>query len=168
MLRDATAADLPAIAAITAHYVATTAIHFAYQPPSVAELAALWAARGRHPWLVAVDDGDAATVRGYAKSDRFRARAAYDRTAEVGLYLEPAHRGRGHGRALLDGLVAAMTAAGFHTAVAGIALPNPASVALHERCGFTAVGVFREVGWKFDAWHDVGFWQRPLGPPPAP
>ena len=166
MLRAATAADLPAIAAITAHYVATTAIHFAYQPPSVDELAAQWAARARHPWLVVVDA--AGQVVGYGKSDRFRARAAYDRTAEVGLYLAPTHCGRGLGRALLAALLEDMTAAGLHVAVAGIAQPNPASVALFERCGFTAVGVFHEVGWKLDRWHDVGFWQRRLGAPPPP
>lgn len=159
MIRDATAADLPAIAAITAHYVQTTAIHFAYEPPTVAELTAAWAARGRHVWLVTTD-GDA--VVGYGKSDRFRSRAAYDRSAELGLYLAPDARGAGRGRALVEALLARLADAGFHTAIAGIALPNAASVALFERCGFAPVGVFREVGWKFEAWHDVGFWQRPL------
>lgn len=162
MLRDATAADLPTIAAITAHYVERTAIHFAYQPPTVAELTAAWAARDRHAWLVAT--GADGAVIGYAKSDRFRARAAYDRSAELGVYLAPGQVGRGVGRALVGALIARLAAADFHLAIAGIALPNPASVALFEGAGFTAVGVFREVGWKFDAWHDVGFWQRRLTP----
>lgn len=162
MPRDATAADLPAIAAITAYYVEHTAIHFGYQPPTVAELTAAWAARDRHAWLVATA-ADGAVI-GYAKSDRFRARAAYDRSAELGVYLAPDHTGRGVGRALIAALIARLAAADFHLAVAGIALPNPASVALFERAGFTPVGVFREVGWKFDAWHDVGFWQRRLTP----
>jgi L-amino acid N-acyltransferase YncA len=162
MLRDATAADLPTIAAITTHYVERTAIHFAYQPPTVAELTAAWAARDRHAWLVAT--GDDGAVIGYAKSDRFRARAAYDRSAELGVYLAPGQVGRGVGRALVGALIARLAAADFHLAIAGIALPNPASVALFEGAGFTAVGVFREVGWKFDAWHDVGFWQRRLTP----
>jgi L-amino acid N-acyltransferase YncA len=159
MIRDAVVDDLPTIAAITAHYVAHTAIHFAYQPPTVDELTAAWEARGRQVWLV---DDDGGAVVGYAKSDRFRARAAYDRSTEVGVYLAPDVRGRGRGRALVATLLDRLTAAGFHLAIAGIALPNPASVALFEGAGFTAVGVFREVGWKFDAWHDVGFWQRRL------
>ncbi|MEZ4399741.1 MAG: N-acetyltransferase family protein [Kofleriaceae bacterium] len=163
MPRAATEADLPAIAAITAHYVTTTAIHFAYQPPTVAELAAAFAARDRHPWRVATDG--AGQVIGYGKTDRFRARDAYAATAELGVYLAPAARGAGHGRALVEAILLDLAAAGFHQAVAGVALPNPASVALFERCGFTPVGVFREVGWKFDAWHDVGFWQRPVRAP---
>ena len=165
MLRDATAADLPAIAAITAHYVLHSDVHFGHQPPTVDELAASWAARDRHPWLV-VTDG--AQVIGYGKSDRFRSRDAYARSAELGVYLAPDARGRGHGRALVDAVVARLVDGGFHLAIAGIALPNPASVAVFERAGFTAVGVFREVGWKRGAWHDVGFWQRRLRDEAAP
>ncbi len=160
MLRDATARDLPAIAAITAYYVEHTAIHFAYTPPTEGMLAADLAAAGLHPWLVAVDATD--RVRGYARSGPFRSRAAYARSAELGVYLAPDARGHGLGRALVEAVLHHLTAADFHVAIAGIALPNPASVALFERCGFTAVGVFREVGWKFDRWHDVGFWQRRL------
>ncbi len=159
MIRSATAADFDVIAAITAYYVEHTAIHFAYQAPTADELRAQWdGPTGRHPWLV-LDDG---AVRGYAKAGTWRAREAYRGCAEVGLYLAPDQRGRGHGPALLAALLVELTARGFHVAIAGIALPNPASVALHERAGFTAVGTFREVGWKLDAWHDVGFWQRPL------
>jgi L-amino acid N-acyltransferase YncA len=161
MIRDAVVDDLPTIAAITAHYVAHTAIHFAYQPPTVDELTAAWeAARDRHAWLVATDDGGA--VVGYAKSDRFRARAAYDRSAEVGVYLAPDVRGRGRrpraGRR-------ADRAAGRRRLPPRDRRHRPAQPgvgALFEGAGFTAVGVFREVGWKFDAWHDVGFWQRRL------
>lgn len=159
MIRAATAADFDVIAAITAHYVEHTAIHFAYQAPTADELRAQWGGpAGHHPWLV-VDDG---AVRGYAKTGPWRAREAYRWCAEVGLYLAPDQRGRGLGRALLAALLDELIVRGFHTAIAGIALPNPASVALHERAGFAFVGRFREVGWKLDAWHDVGFWQRPL------
>ena len=160
MIRAATADDFDIIAAITAHYVEHTAIHFAYQAPTAAELRGQWAG-GRHPWLV-FDDG---VVRGYAKAGAWREREAYRWTTELGLYLAPDQRQRGLGTALLDALLDALIARGFHTAIAGIAPPNPASVALFERAGFTFIGTFREVGWKHAAWRDVGFWQRALRPP---
>ena len=175
MIRAATATDFDAIAAITAHYVERTTIHFAYTPPTADELRALWHADERHPWLVTTDDDhDRATdhapdaglsrgaVIGYAKSGAWRTRDAYRWSAEIGIYLAPARRGQGLGRALLAALLAQMTARGFHAAIAGITMPNPASVALFEVAGFVHVGTFREVGWKHDAWHDVGFWQRML------
>lgn len=160
MLRAATADDFDAIAAITAPYVETTAIHFAYVPPTAAELRAQWSPDGRYPWLCALDGPD---VVGYAKAGAWRDRAAYQWTAEVGFYLAPSHRGRGFGTRLLAALVDELTARGFHAAIGGVTLPNPASVALLEKAGFAPVGVFAQVGWKLGAWHDVGFWQRALG-----
>ncbi|HVV84253.1 MAG TPA: GNAT family N-acetyltransferase [Kofleriaceae bacterium] len=168
MIRAATADDFDAIASITAHYVERTAIHFAYAPPAAAELRAQWQGEPRHPWLV---DDEGGAVRGYAKAGAWRTRDAYRWSAELGVYLAHDQRRRGLGRALVDALVAELIARGFHTAIAGITLPNPASVGLFERAGFVHVGTFREVGWKLDAWHDVGFWQRHLvaagSPPPA-
>lgn len=158
MLRAATELDLPAIAAITAPYVERTAIHFAYQPPTVDELRGQWSDT-RYPWLVAVE-GD--RVIGYAKAGEWRSRAAYRWTTEIGFYLAEDRRGRGVGSRLLGALLDELTARGFRSAIGGVTLPNPASVALMERHGFTPVGVFRAVGWKLDAWHDVGFWQRGL------
>src|SRR5688500_7713308 len=163
MIRAATADDFDAIARITAHYVEHTAIHFSYVAPAAGELRDQWAG-GRYPWRVA-DDG---LVHGYAKAGAWRARDAYRWSCELGIYLAHDRRGRGVGRALLAALVDELVARGFHTAIAGITLPNPASVALVERAGFVHAGSFREVGWKHDAWHDVGFWQRPLAPPGAP
>lgn len=176
MLRAATADDFDAIAAITAHYVERTAIHFAYAPPTAAELRGQWQGDERHPWLVATEDeagddapdaGVAGRVIGYAKAGPWRTRDAYRWSAELGIYLAPTRCRRGIGSALLAALLARMVARGFHAAIAGITLPNPASVRLFEAAGFARVGAFREVGWKHDAWHDVGFWQRLLvdGPP---
>lgn len=152
--------DFGAIAAITNHTIATTAIHFAYEPVTADELAA--AARGRHPWLVAADDS-ADGVVGYAKASTWRDRAAYDWTCETGIYLAEHARGRGHGRTLYGALLDEVARRGFHSVVAGITLPNDASVALHLRLGFEPVGIVREAGFKLGRWHDVGFYQKRLG-----
>jgi len=176
MLRAATAADFDAIAAITPYHVPQTAIHFPAEPPTArAPPPPPGRARGPGPRGGLDEDdggaGGATVVRGYAKAGPWRTREAYRWTAEVGLYLTPEHRGRGLGGRLLTALVDALVARGFRSAIAGIALPNPASVALHERHGFVAAGVIRDAGWKHDAWRDVGFWQRRLRtdetPPPS-
>lgn len=161
LIRTATEADFDAIAEITNHYIRTTPIHFGYQPVTGTELRESWQKnRDVYPFLTLV--GADGTIVGYAKAGRWRERAAYDRTAEVGIYLHPTHHGRGWGKRLYMELVAACRGVGMHTLVGGIALPNPASVRLHEACGFTLAGTFREVGWKFEAWHDVAFYQLML------
>ena len=91
-----------------------------------------------------------------------RTRAAYASSCDVAIYVCAAAARSGIGRALYGELLARLKARGFHAAFAGIAQPNPASIALHEACGFTPVGVYREVGWKMGAWRDVGWWQRVL------
>lgn len=159
-IRPARADDFAAIAAITNHYITTSAIHFGYEPVADTELRAMWErTRDRHPWLVTDDAGE---VLGYAKSGVWRERAAYAWTCEVGLYIKDSARGRGLGRALYDALLAECQARGFRSAVAGITLPNAASVALHERCGFHRVGTFVDAGYKQRAWHAVEFWQKQL------
>lgn len=159
--RAPTEGDLPTLARIYAHYVQGTYATFDLEPPSSSTWRARWeeAKRSGHPWLVAeVDDA----VIGYATTSPHRAKPAYGTTVEATIYLDPHATGRGLGRPLYrDTLRAA--AERFHVVVAGIALPNPASVALHEALGFTAVGVFEEVGCKFGAWRDVGWWQLRLG-----
>jgi phosphinothricin acetyltransferase len=159
-VRDFSAADVPAANTLTNHFIAHTAIHFGAAPASDAEFAAVWEeGRARFPWLVAEYDGRFA---GYCKAGVWRARDAYARTVETGIYVGLDQQRRGVGRALYESLFDRLRAMGVHTVVAGIALPNEASVRLHEAVGFRAVGVFSEVGRKFDRWHDVGFWQRPL------
>jgi phosphinothricin acetyltransferase len=166
-IRPARDDDFDTIAAITNHYIATTSIHFGYEPVSGESLRAH---RGNYPWFVAEDDQ---RVVGYAKAGVWRERAAYQWTCETGLYVAHDARARGIGRALYDTLLAECAARGYRSAVAGITLPNRPSIALHERCGFTHVGTFADAGWKNGAWHAVDWWQKrfatgPEGPYNAP
>ncbi len=117
-----------------------------------------------YPWLV-FDDGG---VLGYAYAGRWRERAAYRRSVEVTAYVHDNARGRGIGRALYEALFRVLAAQGFHRAFAGITLPNDASVALHGAVGFVPVGVFHEAGYKFGAWHDVGWYERAIGEETSP
>lgn len=159
-IRPARDDDFPAIAAITNHYIATSTIHFAYEPLTADSLRAMWRTSGeRFPWFVA-DDGGA--VLGYAKAGRWRDRAAYDWTAEIGLYIADGARGRGLGRALYTALLEELTRIGFRSVIAGITLPNDPSIALHLAFGFVSVGTVREAGWKHGRWNDVEFWQKRL------
>lgn len=164
-IRLATTADAAAIHAIYAPIVRSTAISFELEPPVVEEM------RGRiaktlhfWPWLVCERQG---AVLGYAYASRHRERAAYQWSVDVSVYVAADQRGRGIGRALYTALFAILRAQGYRNACAGIALPNAASVALHEAMGMRPVGVYRHVGYKLGAWHDVGWWQGELQPPPA-
>lgn len=168
LVRDATAADAEACRAIYAPYVRDTVISFESEPPTEAEMAARIAvATATHAWLVLEDDGE---VVGYAYGGPFASRAAYQWACEVSVYMEPARRRSGGGRALYEALLARLAARGFHMAVAGMTLPNDASVALHRAMGFEPVGTWRRIGFKHGAWHDVAWTQRQLadGPPAGP
>ena len=112
-----------------------------------------------HAWLVAEAGGE---VAGYAYGSPHRTRAAYASSCDVAVYVDPARSRQGVGRALYAELLPLLVAKDFHAAFAGIALPNDASIALHEAIGFTPVGIYREVGWKLGGWRDVGWWQRLL------
>ncbi len=137
-----------------------TPVSFEAEPPSEDEMRRRIASLAeRYPWLVC-DAGGA--VLGYAYASPHRARAAYRWSVEVSAYVADGQRRRGVGRALYTSLLRALTLQGYANAYAGIALPNPASVGLHEAVGFTPVGVYRGVGYKNGAWHDVGWWERPL------
>lgn len=161
--------DAASCAEIYAPYVSDGATSFEEAPPGAAELAArIESFSATHVWLVAQRDGE---VVGFAYACPHRSRPAYRWSAEVSVYVAAAHQGAGVGRALYEALFEALRARRFRTACAGITLPNEASVALHERLGFVPVGVYRGIGWKAGAWHDVGWWQLPLSPagedPPA-
>jgi phosphinothricin acetyltransferase len=156
IIRPARRDDFASIAAITNHYIAVSSIHFGYVPVSPDELAEKWTPD--HPWLVVEEPPG--TVIGYAKAGVWRERAAYRWTCETGLYLAEDARGRGVGGALYAALLAECEHRGFRSAISGITLPNPASVALHHRLGFESVGVVRDAGFKHEAWHDVEFFQK--------
>jgi L-amino acid N-acyltransferase YncA len=164
-IRPATSADAAAIAAIYAEHVVSGYATFELDPPAAAEFARRMLARPRLPWLVAEDDR---SVSGFAFAGRHRERAAYRWSADVSIYLAADATGRGTGRSLYVQLLPAVAALGYVSVFAGIALPNPASVALHEAMGFTQVGIYRDVGFKLGEWRDVGWYQRRLlDPPPA-
>jgi L-amino acid N-acyltransferase YncA len=168
-LRPATPADAAAIAEIYAPFVTGSAVSFETEAPDAdAMRTRIQAGGGLYPWIAA-EAGDG-TLLGYAYAARFRERPAYRFTVETSVYLRSGEAGRGLGRQLYSPLLAILEAQGFTQAIAAITLPNPASVALHERLGFASAGSYRGVGWKLGAWHDVGLWQRALAQaaePPA-
>lgn len=152
--------DSAACAAIYAPFVTDGWVSFELEAPNAAEMAQRIARySASHAWLVAEIDG---RIAGYAYASPHRDRAAYDSSCDVAVYVDPAFARRGVGRALYDELLPAMKARGLHAAFAGIALPNPGSIGLHEAMGFTPVGIYREVGWKAGGWRDVGWWQKLL------
>lgn len=160
MIRMATAGDAGAIARIYAPIVENTVISFETVPPTDAEMEKrLGAVLAYAPWLVGERDGE---ILGFAYASRHRERAAYLWSVDVSVYVHESCRRRGVGRALYASLFALLRLQGFFAAHAGIALPNPGSVGLHESLGFRAIGVYPLVGYKFGAWHDVGWWQLPL------
>lgn len=159
-LRVATPDDAAAIAAIYRPVVRDTAISFeTVEVPADEMRQRIVTTLQRYPWLVGEADGD---VLGYAYAIRHRSRAAYDWSVDVSVYLAERARRRGVGSALYVALLDLLAAQGYANAFAGIALPNDASVGMHEAVGFTPIGVYRSVGWKLGAWHDVGWWQRGL------
>lgn len=166
LVREFSEGDVASANALTNYYIVHTAIHFGSSPAADEEFAATWrAGASRFPWLAADDEG---RFVGYCKAGTWRERDAYRRTVETGIYVDPSAQRRGVGRALYCELFRRLRKAGFHTVVAGITLPNEPSVRLHEALGFRRVGVFQAVGYKFGAWHDVGFWQLDLESPRLP
>lgn len=156
-LRPATPEDAAAITAIYAPIVRDTTISFELDPPTAQEMAGrIESISTAYPFLVAEEDGD---LIGYAYASQHRTRAAYQSSVDFSIYLAAAARRRGIGTMLGRAVLQAAKQRGYHAAFAGIALPNPASIALHEKLGFRHLGTYREVGRKFDAWHDVGWWQ---------
>ncbi|QGZ37742.1 phosphinothricin acetyltransferase [Pseudoduganella flava] len=164
MIRDANPADAAAIAAIYNPYIADSTISFEEEAVSVEEMRTRvqGVQDGGLPWLVLEhDDG---SIAGYAYATKWRVRHAYRFSVETTVYLAPAHGRKGHGTALYVALLERLRAAGCHLAIAGIAQPNEASVALHEKMGYRKVAHFSEVGFKFGRWVDVGYWELKLAP----
>lgn len=183
-VRPACSSDLPAILDILNREIREGAAHFGLEEITQEDLDSEFALSARdlgawgagdstdgasipnptsYPWWVAADESG---LLGFARASRWKSRGAYSRTAEVGVYAAPMAQGRGIGTALYAEFLPACEAAGFHTLLAGIRLPNDACVRLHEGFGFAKVGVFPEVGFKFGRWHDVGYWVRVVLTPP--
>lgn len=157
MIRPAKVADAPRICEIYNHHVRETVVTFEEQPVADDEMARRIAeTTAEYPWLVSELDG---AMVGYAYASSWKRRSSYRYAVESTIYLAPEFHGRGLGSGLYRALIAEMRARGFHCAIGGVALPNPASIALHEKLGYKHIGQFREVGWKFSTWVDVGYWE---------
>lgn len=160
LIRRVTPEDAAAVAAIYNHHVVNTIVTFEETPVDAAAMRArIEEIERAHAWYVADVGGE---IAGYAYASAWRPRSAYRKSVETTVYVGEAHLGRRIGIALYGTLLPEIAKRGFHSAMAGIALPNAGSVALHERVGFAKVAHFREVGWKLGRWIDVAYWQRML------
>jgi L-amino acid N-acyltransferase YncA len=160
MIRACRPADASQICAIYNPYIRETVITFEEEPVAEPEMTnRIAAVTAVLPWLVWEQEG---SVEGYAYATPWKSRSAYRFAAESTVYVSPSSLRRGIGTHLYEALIVELRARGMHCAIGGIALPNPASVALHERLGFTKVAQFLEVGWKFGRRVDVGYWELVL------
>ena len=160
MIRSAIPADGAAMADIYNHYILNSAITFEEECISTQQMQERLAQVQRHhPWLVYEDNG---SIVGYAYASNWKSRRSYRRSVESTVYLHKDKMGKGLGTHLYAGLIELLRLAGFHAVIGGIALPNEGSVGLHEKLGFTKVAHFKEVGWKFERWIDVGYWELML------
>ncbi|MGV3078582.1 N-acetyltransferase family protein [Streptococcus sp. 32226D021BW] len=159
-IRSAQIEDAADLVAIYAPYVKTTAITFETEVPTVADFASrIKKTLEKFPYLVAEEEGQ---VVGYAYASTYYARAAYDWTVELSVYVTKLAHGKGIGSLLYDALEEELTARDFKNFLACIALPNPASLALHKKRGYEQVAHFKNVGYKFDTWHDIVWLQKSL------
>jgi len=160
MVRLATEQDLDAINQIENWAVEHTFAHFGLRPVPLEEtLQSFGAARDRFPWVVSDEGGE---IVGFARAGVWKTREAYDRTTEIGVYVRPDWHGRRIASALYEMLFKLLAEKGFHTILAGIALPNEPSVRLHEGFGMVKVAELPEVGFKHGAWRNTGYWARVL------
>ena len=141
-------------------FVEHTAVSFERDAPSVEEMQRrIVSTLVQHPWLVCVEGEE---VIGYAYAGKHSERHAYQWSVTVSVYIHSNHHRRGVGKALYTALFDILRRQGYYNAYAGITMPNPGSVGLHQSFGFEPVGVYRSVGFKFGKWHDVSWWQMPL------
>ncbi|MCF8237738.1 MAG: GNAT family N-acetyltransferase [Saprospiraceae bacterium] len=156
-IRNASPEDAGPVANIYNAYIAHSVATFELDPVSAEEMKSrIMQVQQGHPWLVAERNEE---IIGYAYASAWKARAAYQHTVETTIYLDPAHLNRGTGYQLYQQLLQVLKHQGRHVAIGGIALPNPASIRLHERLGYQKVAHFKEVGYKFGQWVDVGYWE---------
>ncbi len=161
MIRNALTSDAEAIATIYNHYVSNTVITFEETPVTTSEMASRIEAvqTSNLPWLMLTESDE---IIGHAYATPFKARSAYRFSVESTVYLSPEHHGNGYGTKLYETLIDELQALGIINVIGCITLPNPGSVALHEKMQMKKVGHFPNIGYKFDQWLDVGFWQRSL------
>jgi L-amino acid N-acyltransferase YncA len=160
LIRTATEADAEAICDIYNYYVTNTIITFEEEAVSIEEMnQRICETLEILPWIVLEEDGE---VAGYAYASRWKSRCAYRYSVETTVYLSNKLTGKGFGSMLYENLIAELRKSSIHSLIGGIALPNGASVALHEKFGFEKVAQFKEVGWKFNQWIDVGYWELVL------
>ena len=157
-VRTATPGDAAQIAEIYNYYIANTVITFEEEPLTAEDMATRLADIQRQglPWLVAELDG---SVVGYSYANQWKTRSAYRHSVETTVYLRNGFDGRGIGKTLYSALLPVLREQKIHAVIGGAALPNPASVALHEALGFEQVATFRQVGFKHGRWVDVAYWQ---------
>ncbi len=159
-IRNAQVEDAANLVAIYAPYVEKTAITFETQVPTVEDFKnRIKKTMKKFPYLVAIEEGQ---IVGYAYASTYYARAAYDWTVELSVYVQKEARGKGVGTLLYTALEEELTTRGFKNFLACIALPNPASIALHEKRGYEQVAHFKKVGYKFGTWHDIVWLQKSL------
>lgn len=157
MIRACLPSDASRICEIYNHYVMATVITFEEVPVTEPEMAQRITSVGASlPWLVWEQNG---VIAGYAYASPWKQRSAYRFSVESSVYLCPDFVHQGIGTELYEALIADLRRHDVHCVVGGIALPNPASVGLHEKLGFAKIGQFREVGLKFRQWVDVGYWE---------
>jgi len=154
MIRIATPHDAKSILNIYSHYVHHSHSTFELTPPSI-EYMEEKIRSAQHPWLVYEDD----KVIGYAYGIHWKMREAYKKTVETSVYLDHTSGGKGVGTKLYSDLMEMLQNQGYHAVIGGVSLPNEASVKLHEKLGFEKIAHFKEVGYKFDQWIDVGYWE---------
>ncbi len=160
-IRPALPADAERICEIYNHYVTNTVVTFEEESVTASEMRARMAAIFEHlPWLVLERDG---IIAGYAYAAPWKTRIGYRFTVESSIYLAPEQVDRGFGSLLYRALLDKLRALNVHCVIGGAALPNPASVALHEKLGFQHVAHLRQVGCKFGRWIDVAYWQQLFG-----
>ena len=157
MVRDYQHKDTQQICDIYSYYVEETINTFERTAPNAEEMSKHIAeVTTRFPWLVYEEDK---SILGFAYATRWKLRCAYEHSVESSVYVRPNHHGKKIGTSLYKELISKLRKLEIHTMVAGIAQPNEASVALHEKMGFKKAAHFSEIGWKFDRWVDVGYWQ---------
>ncbi|MFN8285387.1 MAG: arsinothricin resistance N-acetyltransferase ArsN1 family B [Chitinophagales bacterium] len=157
MIREATSKDVPAITEIYNYYIEHTVVTFEEERKTVEEMdERIKSVKEKYPWIVMEVEGE---IVGYAYATEWKSRSAYRFTAESTVYLKNGLEQKGYGTLLYQALIELLKERKIHCVIAGIVPPNPASIRLHEKLGFQKVGIQKEVGYKFNKWEDVGYWQ---------